>query len=69
MLTVLRVSRPCHAVQHIMSYSRGALLAKLDIESAYRIIPVHAFLLGMVWKGRQYVDTSIIWPPLRPETV
>ena len=51
-----------HAVQRIMSYNRGALLAKLDIESAYRIIPVHPddrSLLGMVWKGRLYVDSSL----------
>ena len=50
------------AVQRIMSYTRGALLAKLDIESAYRIIPVHPDdrpLLGMMWKGRLYVDTSL----------
>ena len=32
------------AVQRIMGYSPGALLAKLDIESAYRIIPVHLLL-------------------------
>ena len=50
------------AVQRIMSYTRGALLAKLDIESAYRIIPVHPDdrpLLGLMWKGRLYVDTSL----------
>ena len=50
------------AVQRIMSYTRGALLAKLDIESAYRIIPVHPDdrpLLEMMWKGRLYVDTSL----------
>ena len=56
-----------HAVQRIMSYNRGALLAKLDIESAYRIIPVHPddrSLLGMVWKGRLYVDSSLPAPKL-----
>ena len=50
------------AVQHIMSYSRGVLLAKLDIESAYQIIPVHLDdcpLLGMIWKGTQEVRQ---WP-------
>ena len=38
------------------------LLAKLDIESAYWIIPVHPDdrpLLGMVWKGSLYVDTAL----------
>ena len=51
-----------HAVQRIVSHDRGALLAKLDIESAYRIIPVHPddrSLLGMVWKGKLYVDTCL----------
>lgn len=50
------------AVQRIMGCSQGALLAKLDIESAYRIIPVQPddrLLLGMVWKGSLYVDTAL----------
>ena len=38
---------------------RGALLAKLDIKSAYRLVPVHPqdrCLLGIEWKGARYVD-------------
>ena len=38
---------------------RGALLAKLDIKSAYRLVPVHPddrHLLGFEWRGRHYVD-------------
>ena len=41
---------------------RGALLAKLDIKSAYRLVPVHPDdrpLLGMSWKGKIYVDTML----------
>ena len=41
---------------------RGALLAKVDIESAYRLIPVHPrdrWLLGMKWEGRLYVDPML----------
>ena len=37
----------------------GALLAKLDIKSAYRLVPVHPqdrCLLGIEWKGARYVD-------------
>ena len=37
----------------------GTLLAKLDIRSAYRLIPVHPDdrpLLGFQWQGVQYVD-------------
>ena len=40
----------------------GATLAKLDIQSAYRIIPVHPadrHLLGMQWRGQIYVDTVL----------
>ena len=35
-----------------MSLGWGTLLAKFDVESAYRIIPVHPndlYLLGMQW--------------------
>ena len=38
---------------------RGALLAKIDIESAYRLVPVHPdnrYLLGIQWKGKIVVD-------------
>ena len=40
----------------------GALLAKIDIESAYRLIPVHPDdrpLLGMQWEGSLYVDPML----------
>ena len=41
---------------------RGALSAKVDIESAYRLIPVHPHdcpLLGMKWKGNIYIDPML----------
>ena len=41
---------------------RGALLAKIDIESAYRLIPVHPqdrHLQAMRWEGRVYVDPML----------
>ena len=37
----------------------GALMAKLDIKSAYRLVPVHLsdrHLLGVEWNGAIYVD-------------
>ena len=37
------------------------MIAKLDIKSAYRIVPVHPddrLLLGMRWKGKLYVNTA-----------
>ena len=37
----------------------GAMLAKADIQSAYRLVPVHPddrMLLGVEWQGSHYVD-------------
>lgn len=50
------------AVANIISMGKGTLLAKLDLESTYRIVPVHPddrLLLGMEWKGCWYVDTVL----------
>lgn len=44
------------------SLGAGALLAKVDIESAYRLIPVHPqdrVLQGMQWEGAIYVDPML----------
>ena len=41
---------------------RGTLMSKMDICQAYRHIPVHPqdrFLLGMMWQGKVYVDTTL----------
>ena len=38
---------------------KGALLAKIDVKSAYRLVPVHPGQrkwLGMQWQGKVYVD-------------
>ena len=40
----------------------GSLLAKVDIESAYRLIPVHPQdwpLQGMKWEGMIYIDPML----------
>ena len=40
----------------------GSLLAKIDIQSAYRIVPVHPQdrpLLGVRWRGSVYVDAML----------
>ena len=45
-----------------MSLGRGALLAKIDIKSAYRLVPVSPSdrpLLGITWRGRFYMDTRL----------
>ena len=47
------------AVRQILELGPGAMLAKLDIQSAYRIVPVHPadrWLLGMSWNGQTYID-------------
>ena len=49
------------AVRIIMAMGPGVLLAKFDIESAYRLIPVHPEdrpLLG-IWRDKLYVDTAL----------
>ena len=45
-----------------VSYPPGALLAKVDIKSAYRLIPVHPSdrpLQAMEWEGSVYVDPML----------
>ena len=40
----------------------GAILAKIDIKSAYCMIPIHPEdrpLLGMTWEGALYVDAAL----------
>ena len=37
-------------------------MAKMDVKSAYRIVPVHPqdwYLLGMQWKDKVYVDAAL----------
>jgi len=49
-------------VEKILELGRGALLAKLDIKQAYRMIPVHpqdTLLLGMEWEGFIYIDKAL----------
>ena len=50
------------AVRIIARKGRGTLLAKLDLESAYRMVPVHPddrHLLGMEWEDSLYIDTVL----------
>ena len=49
-------------IRMVSRYGPDALMAKFDVESAYRNIPVHPddrFLLGMRWRGQFYVDLSL----------
>ena len=50
------------AVKAVVARGRGTLLAKVDIKSAYRNIPVHPDdrrLMGMHWRGDLFVDTAL----------
>lgn len=50
------------AIQQVMALGPGTLLAKIDIKSAFRLIPVHPadrHLLAMEWKGYVYIDTCL----------
>ena len=48
-----------HAIEGIKRFGQGCFLAKTDIESAFRLIPIHPDdyeLLGMFWQGKYYYD-------------
>ena len=46
----------------IQKLGQQCVLAKIDVKSAYRIVPVHpedSLLLGMKWQDQIYVDTTL----------
>ena len=46
-------------INGIMSLGRGSLLAKFDMESTYRHVPVHSddhYLLGMKWRAKYFIN-------------
>ena len=50
------------AVQKVLELSTGVEMSKFDVESAYRMVPIHPDdrrLLGMQLKGGIYVDTVL----------
>ena len=53
------------AISFLRKYGAGSFMAKTDIESAFRIIPIAKSeypLVGFVWKGKFYYDK---WGRLR----
>jgi len=55
------VDRVARAAQ---SLGKGALLAKIDIKSAYRLIPIHPddrCLLGFEWQGAHFIDGMLLF--------
>ena len=50
------------AARGIVTRGRGTLMAKVDVKSAYRHIPVHLddrWLMGMQWRGSVFVDLTL----------
>ena len=50
------------AAREVMKQGRNTVLAKVDIKSAYRVVPVHPddrWLLGMRWEGALFVDVVL----------
>ena len=50
------------AIRHIVNTGRGSYLAKTDIKSAFRIVPVNPedyHLLGFYWEGQYYYDRCL----------
>ena len=50
------------AVKLVEQLGRGILLAKVDIRSVYRMLPIHPddrWLLEMHWEGSVFVDTAL----------
>ena len=50
------------AARAILDRGRGAMMAKVDVKSAYRNIPVHPedrWMMGMKWEGALFVDTCL----------
>ena len=50
------------AAREVLRRGARSLLAKVDVESAYRAVSVHPddrWLLGMQWDGGVFVDTAL----------
>ena len=46
----------------VLPLGRGAMLAKIDLHQAYRMVPVHAddhHLRGIQWQNEMFVDTAL----------
>ena len=49
-------------IEGIMARGRGTLMAKFDVASGYRNVAIHPQdrpLLGMMWRGKYYVDLAL----------
>ena len=49
-------------IRMVAKHGRGAMMAKFDVEAAYRNVAVHPedrYLLGMKWRGQFFVDLAL----------
>jgi len=49
-------------IDHIKQMGQGTMLAKIDVKSAFWLLPVHpadCHLLAMKWKKQLYTDTCL----------
>ena len=49
-------------IRMVSQFGRGALMAKFDVEAAYRNIAVHPsdrYLLGLQWRNQFYIDLAL----------
>ena len=61
MLAAVPAARQCGSVDSQNWRGRGVLLAKMDINSAYHMVPGHPEdqpLEGIQWKGETFFDTQ-----------
>ena len=61
-LTSLSYTRIEQVVQTVLDLGPGAQLAKIDVKSAFRVMPIHPDdrpLLGMLWEDQLYVDAAL----------
>ena len=50
------------ATREVAKQGYGAWMAKIDLQHAYRNVPIHPddrWLLGMQWEGKIFVDTAV----------
>ena len=60
-ITTLTYIRVNDVAQKVAMLGKGTNMAKVDVEEAYRLMPIHSddkHLLEMHWEGQVYIDTS-----------
>ena len=61
-LCSLRYIKVEDVARQVLSLGKGTLMAKTDIKSAFRTVPVHPddrLLLGMKWEGKYFADATL----------